>query len=229
MSIRGGNLKLTIVFNNEALEGLKAGWGFSALIEKDGKRVLFDTGCDGGDLMHNMEKLGIDASGIDAVVISHQHRDHTGGLFDLLQRNRKAEVFVLETFSEHFKSEVRARAGRVTEVSRSVEIAKGIHTTGIVQGSPDEQALAVKTSKGLAVIVGCSHPGVDRLLEKAVETCGQGRIHAVIGGFHGFSDLEKLKGIDIIGACHCTQKIEGIKEMYPDQFREIKAGDVIDL
>ncbi len=219
-------MKVTILFNNEAKEGFRSGWGFSALVEKDGKSVLFDTGCDGGDLLYNMEKLSIDPAGIDYIVLSHQHHDHTGGLFDTLKKNSKAEVFLLPSFPEQFKGEVMRKAAKMTEVSEGMSITEKVHTTGPLTDGTDEQALAVETEKGLVVLVGCSHPGLDRLLEKAEE---HGEVYAVIGGFHGFSDLKKLEGIRIIGACHCTQKKEKIKKMYPDQSREILAGDIIDI
>lgn len=223
-------MKLTIVFNNEAREGFRQGWGFACLAEDGSKKVLFDTGCDGRDLLYNLEKLGIDPAKIDAVVLSHQHRDHTGGLFELLKHNDNAEVFVLDSFSEHFKSEVRRKAGKMTEVKEEAKIADRIYTTGLVPGNPDEQALVIETGKGIVLIVGCSHPGVDKIMERAKRRGeSSSRIHAIIGGFHGFSDIEALAGIDIIGACHCTQHIREIKERFPKQFREIKAGDVIKI
>jgi 7,8-dihydropterin-6-yl-methyl-4-(beta-D-ribofuranosyl)aminobenzene 5'-phosphate synthase len=51
-------------------------WGFSALVEHDGKRILFDTGNDAGNFEHNVKALGIDLTKLDLVVISHRHADH---------------------------------------------------------------------------------------------------------------------------------------------------------
>ena len=79
-------MKITIVYDNEACkEGLKADWGFSCLVEAHGKRMLFDTGANGRILLENMEKLHIDPATIEEVFISHIHRDHTGGLAELLK------------------------------------------------------------------------------------------------------------------------------------------------
>ena len=51
-------MKLTIIYNNEANPNLKSGWGFSCLIEENGKKVLFDTGCEGPGLLYNIKELG---------------------------------------------------------------------------------------------------------------------------------------------------------------------------
>ena len=173
-----------------------------------------------------MQELNIDPSEIDYVVLSHQHQDHTGGLFEFLKKNNKAEVFVLDSFSDQFKDKVQKNAAKMNEVRENVKISNGIYATGIVQGNPDEQSLVVETNKGLVVIVGCSHPGVDKILAEAKK---QGNVHTIIGGFHGFSDFDKLEGIEIIGACHCTEHMSEIKKRFPKQFREIKSGDVIEI
>jgi len=218
-------MKIAIVFNNEARAGFKSGWGFSCLIEEKGRNVLFDTGCKGPDLLFNIRKLGYDAKDIDSVVLSHQHWDHTGGLTDLLKVNNELTVFALSSFSEKIKSQIRKKA-KLIEVEKEQKIIDNIYTTGLIKNNPDEQSLIVKTKKGIIVIVGCSHPGVDRILKIAEK---HGRIHAIIGGFHGFSNLDALKDIEMIGACHCTQHMNEIKERFPEQFKEIKAGDIISL
>jgi 7,8-dihydropterin-6-yl-methyl-4-(beta-D-ribofuranosyl)aminobenzene 5'-phosphate synthase len=55
-------------------------WGFSALVEFGGKRILFDTGGNAEILEHNVKALGVDLSKLDFVVISHRHGDHISGL-----------------------------------------------------------------------------------------------------------------------------------------------------
>ncbi|MGC9349591.1 MAG: MBL fold metallo-hydrolase [Anaerolineae bacterium] len=62
--------------------------GLAFLIESETGRVLFDTGQSGTVLRHNMEEMAVDARSIDALVISHAHYDHTGGLPDLLKDTR---------------------------------------------------------------------------------------------------------------------------------------------
>jgi 7,8-dihydropterin-6-yl-methyl-4-(beta-D-ribofuranosyl)aminobenzene 5'-phosphate synthase len=198
---------LTIAYNNEAQKGFKAGWGFSCLIE-NGKRILFDTGDDPEKLSYNLKKLNKKPEDIDLVVISHEHWDHTGGLNAIINANPKIKVLRVKDFPE------------------PAQITENIYTTGLIKNSTDEQSLILETNKGIVVIVGCSHPGVDKILEIAKK---YGRIYSIIGGFHGFSDFKALEGIEIIGACHCTQYMNKIKERFSKQFREIKAGDIIEI
>ena len=89
-------MKITIVYDNcLGKVGLRTGWGFSALIEtEDAPPLLFDTGADGATLLHNMKQLGIDPGRIGIIVISHAHGDHTGGLSDILEINKGAEIYV---------------------------------------------------------------------------------------------------------------------------------------
>jgi glyoxylase-like metal-dependent hydrolase (beta-lactamase superfamily II) len=54
---------------------LKRGWGYSALVEYGGKRVLFDTGGDTDDFAYNVKTLGIDLTRLDFVVLTHRHGD----------------------------------------------------------------------------------------------------------------------------------------------------------
>ena len=58
-------------------------WGFSALIEADGQRILFDTGSREQTVLQNAKELNINLDGIDNVFLSHNHKDHTGGLITL--------------------------------------------------------------------------------------------------------------------------------------------------
>jgi 7,8-dihydropterin-6-yl-methyl-4-(beta-D-ribofuranosyl)aminobenzene 5'-phosphate synthase len=81
-------IKITTLAENSAEMGYLAEWGLSMLIETDGIRLLFDTGM-GIAAIHNAQLFDIDLATIDKIVISHGHRDHTGGLRDLLMRMKK--------------------------------------------------------------------------------------------------------------------------------------------
>ena len=58
-------------------------WGFSALVEIDGRRLLFDTGARPGTVLQNARELKIDLSEVSDVILSHHHGDHVGGLVTL--------------------------------------------------------------------------------------------------------------------------------------------------
>lgn len=66
---------------------LRKDWGFAALVEVDGRRILFDTGNEAGVFAHNVRAAGIDLSTIDTVVVSHRHADHMAGLAVVLEAN----------------------------------------------------------------------------------------------------------------------------------------------
>lgn len=81
-------VRITTLSENTAQLGFLAEWGLSILVETDDRKVLLDTGMS-ISAVHNAGLLGIDLSTIDAIVLSHAHADHTGGLRDVLRRVRK--------------------------------------------------------------------------------------------------------------------------------------------
>src|SRR5262245_44606541 len=68
-------------------------WGFSALIEYGGKRILFDTGNNADIFAHNVEAKGVDLKQLDFAVVSHRHGDHTSGLNHLLKVNPAVKIY----------------------------------------------------------------------------------------------------------------------------------------
>lgn len=72
---------------------LKRGWGYAALIEYGGRRILFDTGPRGSDFAHNAAALGVDLKRLDFVVLSHRHNDHTGGLHQVLRESPNVTIY----------------------------------------------------------------------------------------------------------------------------------------
>jgi 7,8-dihydropterin-6-yl-methyl-4-(beta-D-ribofuranosyl)aminobenzene 5'-phosphate synthase len=77
------SLKITILSTMLA-DGNELGeWGFAALVEVDGHRILFDTGAHTDVVLQNSRTLGIDLSTIPEVILSHNHWDHVGGLLTL--------------------------------------------------------------------------------------------------------------------------------------------------
>lgn len=213
-------MRLTIVYDNEVREeGLMADWGFSCLIESpEIPHILFDTGASGSILLHNMKQLGLDPNAIDIIVISHAHADHTGGLSYILGENKRAEIYVPASVTA-------AIPGRkITRVGESVQICEKVFSTGELKGM--EQSLALDTDRGIVVVAGCSHPGVGEIIDAASR---YGKVDGIIGGFHGFRQFERLRGLSLVCPCHCTQYKKEIRRIFPEQCVECGAGLVFDL
>ena len=100
---------LTILYDNYRVEAaLMTGWGFACLIKGLGKTILFDTGDSSPSLLHNMSALGVAPAQIDAVVLSHFHRDHCGGLSGFLENNSDVAVYLPDSFPGRFKDGIKA-------------------------------------------------------------------------------------------------------------------------
>jgi len=86
-------MRLVVLCENSVISPgpLLAEHGFACLVEAHGRRVLFDTG-QGRTLLHNADVLGVQLSELDAVILSHGHYDHAGGLPGLLQRHAGLRV-----------------------------------------------------------------------------------------------------------------------------------------
>lgn len=84
--------RITILVDNQAEAGLIAQHGFALWIESADRRILFDTGQDLA-CEENGGTLGIDLAAADALVLSHGHYDHTGGISRCLNLARKAELY----------------------------------------------------------------------------------------------------------------------------------------
>lgn len=177
-------LAITIVHdNNPCVDSLKTAWGFSAFVTGPERTILFDTGSDGTLLLDNMAKLQIDPGKVDIVVLSHTHGDHSGGLTGLLKENPRVQVFLPGSFPAKFKTAVQGHGATVGEVKEPREICKNVYTTGVLGRRIKEQALVIRTQRGLIVLTGCAHPGIVRIIEE-VRRLHEGSILIVTGGFH---------------------------------------------
>ena len=202
-------MKITIIYDNTARDGFIAKWGFSCFIEVNNKHIIFDTGGDSKVLLYNMSKLQINPEIVDIIVLSHNHWDHTGGLSGLLEKNNhKAKVF------------------GPTDYSKPTKICSEVYSTGSLGTFIKEQSIIIKSEKGLVVIVGCSHPGVDLILKTAEKL---GKPYALIGGLHGFNKFDLINNLELVCPTHCTQYIKEIKKIYPDKYIEGGVGTVIEI
>ena len=226
-------MKITIVYDNTAFRlqpthpsshfwlrsewapDLQADWGFAALIERENTpKILFDTGGNGKILLSNMEKLRIDPASIDEVFISHLHFDHTGGLSEFLKVNDKVKIYVPSSLGLENEAILK----------EPQKIHENVFSTGELDGI--EQSMGVLTGKGIVLVVGCSHPYMGNILNEAKQF---GKLYAIIGGMHGFSEFELFKDINLICPTHCTQHKAELKKIYPQKYIEGGAGRIIEI
>jgi 7,8-dihydropterin-6-yl-methyl-4-(beta-D-ribofuranosyl)aminobenzene 5'-phosphate synthase len=119
------NVRITVVVENTAQgAGILAEHGLAYWIEWDGHRVLFDTG-QGIVLVSNAYKLGIPLHETDAIVLSHGHYDHTGGLAEMLNNGPAAPLYAHPAaFDAKY---ARNRDGTAREIGIPVAVREALH------------------------------------------------------------------------------------------------------
>jgi 7,8-dihydropterin-6-yl-methyl-4-(beta-D-ribofuranosyl)aminobenzene 5'-phosphate synthase len=223
-------------------------WGFAALVEHDGKRILFDAGNNAATFEHNVKALGVDLSKLDFVVISHRHSDHTTGLKYLLSVSPNVPIYApLESFGifggaapptlikqvASLPERMRYYGGKYPDkiptgypwtsgnfvlVDKLTEISPGIFIVFTISKTPGtlelrELSLVLRSPDGLSVIVGCSHPGIEEILQAA--TAIDPHMHFLCGGLHLVSTpepeidrlVDNLKNkwkLEKVAPGHCT-------------------------
>jgi len=169
-----GHVRVTTLSTMLADEGIGE-WGYAALVEVDGHKVLFDTGAHADVVQRNAQTLGIDLSQVEDVVITHFHNDHTGGLLTLRKALMAAHPRALSRLhvgagimAPRFDAkgtpdndfialahDYAATGGTVIEHAGPVELAPGLWLTGPVPRPHDErnfdESEMVRTATGLAV------------------------------------------------------------------------------
>ncbi len=237
-------MKIKILFDSQRLnKGFSTGWGVSFLIDE---RVLFDTGEKPVPLFINIENLAVKLPDIEAVVISHDHWDHTGGLWELLKKTPGLKVYACPHFSQKFKAKVNTFKGKLIELEKLTKIAENIFSTGEIGGTykgkdMPEQSVVVKTDRGITLITGCAHPGIVKIVEIVKRDFPKETFYSVIGGLHLINDnrrtikniVERLRDTKIkkIGATHCSGKRAKrfFKREYENDAISIKVGQTLEV
>jgi 7,8-dihydropterin-6-yl-methyl-4-(beta-D-ribofuranosyl)aminobenzene 5'-phosphate synthase len=232
-----GDFKLTIVFDNTTTNPQDLeGWGFAAVVDYGNHRLLFDTGGSGSVLLDNLRLVEVDPATIEAVILSHEHADHTGGLLTLLATGVHPTVYAPVLSSRSFKRQVQTET-TLMEVEDVIEIVPGVHTTRPI-GSIIEEALVVETGDGAVVITGCAHPGVVAIVREAQKVTGS-PIALVVGGFHLASASEsqvssiigelRQLGVQKVMPCHCTGDAAMVlfRSEYGEDYVEGGVGSVV--
>jgi 7,8-dihydropterin-6-yl-methyl-4-(beta-D-ribofuranosyl)aminobenzene 5'-phosphate synthase len=238
-------------------------WGFAALVEVDGYRLLYDTGGRPETVLHNAAEMGIDLSTVTDVVLSHHHGDHVAGLLTLrraLQAKNPAALSRAHVAPGIFQSrrtikgiegnpilawraEYETAGGHFLEHASATELAPGVWLTGpvprqfnernwprsrrlmttnrLVEDSlPEDQALVVRTERGLVILTGCGHAGVGNIMAYAQRLHEGIPVRAVLGGLH-LLDADEAQlawtasrmrgaGVQYLLGAHCT----GLEAVY---------------
>jgi len=232
-------MTMTILYdNNPYNHRLKTAWGFSCLIEFERNTILFDTGGDGQTLIENMKILNKDPKTINTIILSHIHGDHTGGLGSLLREKSNVKIYVPGSFPQEFDRAAKGYGAMVMRVNAPLEIYPGFHSTGEMGHGIKEQSLLVNTSKGSILIMGCAHPGIVEIIQKA-KMIARKNIYMVIGGWHlsstggreikGIIEAFLKMGIQKVGPCHCTGDLAMamFKDTYGKNFIQVGVGKII--
>ena len=251
-------------------------WGYAALVEINGKRILFDTGNDPTIFAKNAKAKGVDLTKLDFVVLSHRHGDHVSGMPYLLKVNPKVKIYApkdglggifgSDTSSKFYRkdealpAEMRYYGGTPPEIvklgtvypnaniqliDKTTELAPGITLIALVSDVPGtkelkELSLAINTADGLVLIVGCSHPGIERIVAEAAKISPH--IHFIAGGFHLVAaddpaieniaaTLHDIYKVDYIAPGHCTGEptFAALQKTFGDHYLYAGLGTTLNL
>jgi 7,8-dihydropterin-6-yl-methyl-4-(beta-D-ribofuranosyl)aminobenzene 5'-phosphate synthase len=219
MAVAGTPNRVTILYDSFGKSPtLTMDWGFAALVDYGGKRILFDTGNNAQIFEHNVKAAGVDLQKLDFVVMSHRHGDHMGGLAYLLKVNPTVKIYAPKERSGVYgddqpsstwyrkdpslPAEQRYYSGAPPEIihmgeawpganfqliDKNIEIVPGMYLIALVSDKPGtlellELSLAIRTPDGLVLVVGCSHPGVEHIVQEA--SAIDPHINLLLGGLH---------------------------------------------
>ncbi|MFZ5802405.1 MAG: MBL fold metallo-hydrolase [Candidatus Omnitrophota bacterium] len=217
-------------------------WGLSFLLGED---LLFDTFGREDIFRKNLEKFGVAREQIKHVVLSHEDWDHITGFRSLASKERPRPVYLCRDSQPAVKALLRDLGARLIEIDGPAEITEGVFTLGQMpavtrHGPLTEQALAVRSPRGISVVTGCAHPGILAIVEKAAAFFGKS-ISTICGGFHMKENSEeentriletlRARGVERIVPLHCT----GIKACalfrarYGDSCIDLREGGTLEL
>lgn len=277
MAVAGTPNRVTILYDSFGKSPtLTMDWGFAALVDYGGKRILFDTGNNAQIFEHNVKAAGADLQKLDFVVMSHRHGDHMGGLAYLLKVNPTVKIYAPKERSGVYgddqpsstwyrkdpslPAEQRYYSGAPPEIihmgeawpsanfqliDKNIEIVPGMYLIALVSDKPGtlelrELSLAIRTPDGLVLVVGCSHPGVERIVQEA--SAIDPHINLLLGGLHQIQapdpEVERIARVlhdqyklDRIAPGHCTGEPEfaALKKTFGDHYLYAGVGSVVDL
>jgi len=172
--------------------------GVSYMIETDDAKILFDLGDNRprrtpSPLLYNLKAMGIDPvkliDGLNAIVVSHRHREHTGGVFGFLRRQPAFDLPLdgVPTYTSWGRNHGRKAAKKIAP---GVLLSANLPGRLFIGGRIDERMLLINVAgKGLVCIVGDAHPEPLRMIQYASQITGI-KPYAYVGGLHALLDDE---------------------------------------
>jgi len=188
------SLELIVLGEQEKEPGFHGEPGVSYVLKSDKGALLLDIGfgSDSGCVAFNADKLGFKLGDVDAVVISHLHVDHMGGM----QAARQNKVMVPAELGDpggmtcFLPDQSTAEGFDYKVVDSPQELAGGIFSTGplaramFFMGLCEEQVLLARLKdKGLVIVTGCGHPTMEPIM-RMVRKISEEPVYAIIGGLH---------------------------------------------
>ena len=227
-------MEITVVVDNSPPmdNKLKSVWGLALYVSMNDINFMFDTGPSSIILERNMRHLELDPKKLDFVIISHIHADHTGGLAFLGKKKRMRLYLSKNSF---YRSWYKVLGFDVIIVESFMKIHDEIYVTGPLDSYIKEQSAIIKHEKGLIILTGCSHPGIEKILKFVRENFDE-KIYALIGGLHlGLkTDYDLSRIVDAFEKfnvrefypLHCTGKkaIKFFEEYIPEKIKKTYTG-----
>ncbi len=235
-------VRITILYDNRCGDAaLQEGWGFSAFIEYEGSRILFDTGGDPHSFSMNAEKRGFPYQQITHLLFSHRHWDHIAGFQEIVKMMPSSTLLYLPKTFPWLLRRKAAQHLKTTVVRSFQKIGPDIYSLVLKGGFwLYEQALVLKTPQGLGIVTGCAHPGIVQIVEAAQQRLG-GKISFVLGGFHMLFDPPErsakmvqqfqVLGVERVAPCHCSgdHLIHQFQKAYGSHCLTVGTGTILNL